>query len=229
MVTRRKCELAVANVVKCTRSDAIVSEIFYQSSKNRQHYERNLLKKESQIHRKTTSKYTTNRMVNVIGMILMGVSNAVSWHLILKESSSSLSQLRSVVWKIALFYTLWALYNRYLARRKAELGHHSFALFTAACIENPLDSFHTKIPLLLTCGLILINFAGVFPLMAYLGGIQKFAKKAHRKDTSKMVVVWGYTYAVYVASNVALWSYCFYLFLNYPLEASTTTTSEAEF
>ncbi len=161
----------------------------------------------------------------------MGVSNAVSWHLVLKESSSSLIQLRTVVWKIALFYTLWALYNRYLARKKAERGHYSFSLFTAACIENPLDSFQTKIPLLLTCGLVLINFAVVLPLMASMGGVEKFAKKVHRKAHKKdsmLVVVWGYTSAVYIASNTALWSYCFYLILNYPLEASTATALEAE-
>lgn len=166
-------------------------------------------------------------MVNAIGMILMGVSNAFSWYMVLEESSSSLSELRSVVGKIALFYTLWALYNRYPGRRKTELGHYSFSLFTAACIENPLDSFNTKIPLFLTCGLVVINFAGVLPLMASMGGVQKFAKKIHRND-SKIILVWGYVFAVYVASNTALWSYCFYLFLKYPLEGNTATASDAE-
>lgn len=167
-------------------------------------------------------------MVSIIGMVLMAVSNAVSWHLVLEQSSSSLSELRSVVWKIALFYTLWALYNRYLAGRNKELGHYSFSLFTAACLESPADPFSDrKIPLILTCGMVIINFAGVLPLMASMGGIRTFAKKMHRSD-SKIVIVWGYIFAAYIASNTALWSYCCYLFFKYPLEASSTSNSEAE-
>ena len=167
-------------------------------------------------------------MVSIIGMVLMAVSNAVSWYLVLEQSSSSLSELRLVVWKIALFYTLWALYNRYLAGRKKELGHYSFSLFSAACLESPADPFRsTKIPLILACGLVIINFAGVLPLMATMGGIQTFAKKIQRND-SKLVVVWGYIFAAYIASNTALWSYCCYLFFKFPLEASAESGTEGE-
>lgn len=163
-------------------------------------------------------------MVSIIGMTLMAVTNAVAWHEILAQSSSSLSELRSVVWKIALFYTLWALYNRYLAGRKQELGHFSFALLTCACLESPLDSLNTKIPLLFTSALVMINFAGVLPLMSKIGGIKSFAKKVHRSD-SKMVIVWGYVFASYIASNTALWSYCCYLFYKYPLEGAIESAS----
>jgi len=167
-------------------------------------------------------------MVSVLGPVLMAVSNAVSWYLVLGQSSSSLSELRAVVWKIALFYALWALHNRYRAGRDKELGHYSFSLFTAACLESPADPFrNTKIPLILTCLMVLINFAGVLPLIVSLGGIQTTAKKIHRSD-SKMVVVWGYIFTTYIVSNIALWSYCCYLFVKYPLEASTVIGTEDE-
>jgi len=161
-------------------------------------------------------------MVSIIGLGLMVLSNAVAWHEIVAESSSWLSELRSVVWKIALFYTLWALYNRYLAGRKQELGHYSFGLLTAASLVNPID--FTKIPLLLSCGLVLVNFAGVIPLILSMGGIQAFAKKIHRSD-SKMVIVWGYVFAAYIVSNTALWSYCCYLFYKMPLLRDTSIQS----
>ncbi len=145
----------------------------------------------------------------------MVVSNAVAWHEILSRSSSSLSELRMVTWKIALFYALWALYNRYLAGTKQELGHYSFGLLTAASLENPVDSM-TKIPLLLSCGLVLVNFAGVFPIISSMGGIKSFAKKVHRND-SIMAIVWGYVFTTYIVSNTILWSYCCYLFYKMPL------------
>ena len=164
-------------------------------------------------------------MVNIIGMALMFASNAVAWQAVLAESSSSLAELRSVVWKIALFYTLWALYNRYLAGLKKELGHYSFALLTAASLETPLDSLESKIPIMFAGMLVLVNFAGVLPLMASMGGIQSFAKKIQRSD-SKMVLVWGYVFAIYIVSNTVLWSYCCYLFYKHPLLAVVESDSE---
>mmetsp|Transcript_19457 Transcript_19457/g.40013 ORF Transcript_19457/g.40013 Transcript_19457/m.40013 type:complete len:173 (+) Transcript_19457:147-665(+) len=166
-------------------------------------------------------------MVSTIGMAFMVASNAVAWHEILAQSSSSLSELRSVVCKIALFYTLWALYNRYPAGRKQELGHYSFSLLTAACLENPLDSMNTKIALFLSVGLVLINFAGVLPLMSSMGGVKSFAKKIHRSD-SKIVIVWGYIFAAYIVSNTALWSYCSYLFYKKPLLATVASNETVE-
>lgn len=157
-------------------------------------------------------------------MALMVASNAVAWHEILAQSS--LSDLRSVVCKIALFYTLWALYNKYLVGRK-ELGHYSFGLLTAACLENPLDSMNTKIALFLSGGLVLINFAGVLPLMSSMGGVKSFAKKIHRSD-SKIVIVWGYIFAAYIVSNTALWLYCCYLFYKMPLLAAVASNETVE-
>ena len=154
-------------------------------------------------------------MVSIVGLVLMATSNAVAWHLVLEESS--LSELSSVVWKIALFYTLWALFNKYLAGRSKELGHVSFGLLCLSSLATPDGPLSmTKIPLLFSCGLVVLNFAVVLPLIASVGTPGAFAKKMWKADDT-LVVLWGYAFSAYIVSNVALWSYCCYLFYTLPL------------
>lgn len=164
-------------------------------------------------------------MVRILGLVLMVASNVVAWRSVSTSSSyPSLSILRSAVWKIALFYTLWALYNKYLGGRSKELGHISFGLLMLSClgtahlVGNNRSASFTKIPLLASCGLVVLNFAVVIPLIVLAGGPKGIAKKIWDGDTSKLAVLWGYTFTAYIVSNVVLWSYCCYLFHTLPLD-----------
>eukprot|EP00536_Pseudo-nitzschia_multiseries_P018640 jgi/Psemu1/56587/gm1.56587_g len=166
-------------------------------------------------------------MVKVIGLVLMVVSNLASWHAVTKaiavQSERSPQQaLRSAVWKIALFYTLWALYNKYLGGRPQELGHISLGLLTASCLATSHFQLTTatKIPVVASCGLVVLNFAVVIPLMISAGGPVGMARKVWKGDTSALAVVWGYTFTAYILSNVVLWSWVLYQFVVAPDDAA---------
>jgi len=149
----------------------------------------------------------------------MVVSNAVSWYMVTvaiatatataTDGGGDLSVLRSSVWKISLFYTLWALYNRYLGGKSQELGHVSMGLLTLTCFFNVLA---TTIPLMLSCGLVVLNFAVVIPMIISMKGPSEFAKKVWNGDTSTSAVIWGYTFTAYIVSNIGLWSYVLFQF-----------------
>ena len=161
----------------------------------------------------------------LIGMFLMAASNSVSWYMIYKSSSSSLSVLRSVVWKIALFYVLWALYNRYPGGRDGELGHFSFGILVLTCLgtayfvdetNNTTKQLWTRVPLAIACGLVVLNFSIVVPMIVSSGGPFGIARLIWNEE-SLLVNVWGLAFLFYIASNVILWSYCGYLFFKLPL------------
>lgn len=171
----------------------------------------------------------------VIGLLLMGASNGVAWHMV-KSSSSSLPVLRSAVWKIALFYTLWALYNRYLGGRDGELGHFSFGCLTLVCIGTahlPDEANRpalTRIPLVAACGIVTLNFCTVIPLLFKVGGPFELAKLIWNDD-STLVHGWSYGFTAYIVSNQILWSYCVYLFSSLSLTSGEDlgyTTPDAD-
>ena len=161
-------------------------------------------------------------MVNVAGMALMVVSNAVSWHAVAK-SLRSLDLLRSVVWKIALFYALWALYNRLLGGNSRELGHVSMGLLALSCLAtahspSSCSPGAARAALVASCGLVVLNFAAVLPMIVGAGGPAGFAKKVRDSgDASALVAAWGYTFAAYIASNVGMWSLVFARFATLPM------------
>jgi hypothetical protein len=174
----------------------------------------------------------TSGGVKIIPMLLMPISNIISWYFIL-NFSNNFNSLLSIVWKITLFYTLWALYNKYFGGKPQELGHISLGLLTLTCLliinstgNNQFFSsfFNTssnknKIPFLLllfSCGLVVLNFAIVIPLIISMKGPTQFASKVFKeKDRNNISIptrVWGYIFTVYIISNVILWSYVFYQF-----------------
>jgi hypothetical protein len=178
----------------------------------------------------------------------MAASNAVAWHMVSRSttpasasasssspSPASLCDLRSAVWKIALFYLLWALYNRYLGGRKQELGQVSFGILLLTCLltarfgngsntgnGNGSSNNGTRIPLVLACGLVALNYAAVIPLIAMAGGPNAFAGRVWkvRNNTDPRIAVWGIGFATYIVSSLVLWCYCSYLFYTLPLEAA---------
>jgi len=170
------------------------------------------------------------------GLALMAVSNAAAWYLVKMESGSSVSTLRSSVWKIALFYTLWALYNRYPGGREGELGHFSFGLLVASCLATQflcgpdIPEKATRIPLMLSCGLVTLNFSVVLPMILSMGGPKAFAEMVWAGEpASGLLLVWTYTFLLYIASNMVLWLFCCYLFYKLPLFPQTNIASSMEY
>ena len=178
---------------------------------------------------------TTSSGVKIIPLLLMPISNIRSWFLILNVNDSSstndFNSLLSIVWKISYFYTLWALYNKYLGGKPQEQGHISLGLLTLMCLSisttgsknnqylnsylEMTNSNTMKIPLLFSCGLVVLNFAIVIPLIISMKGPTQFASKVHKDDrnnVSMLTRVWGYVFTLYIISNICLWSYVFYQF-----------------
>ena len=164
-------------------------------------------------------------MVSFVGLGLMIASNVAAWKMVSRTSSST-DSLRSAVWKISLFYALWALFNRYVLGRTGELGYVSFGLLAINCklahdylpplltlgsnsISNPAQKLEIA-----SCILVVLNFAASIPMIVAAGGPVGFAHRVWEdaSPSSKLAALWGYTFAAYAGSNIALWSYCGYLF-----------------
>mmetsp|Transcript_8554 Transcript_8554/g.17852 ORF Transcript_8554/g.17852 Transcript_8554/m.17852 type:complete len:195 (+) Transcript_8554:213-797(+) len=173
-------------------------------------------------------------MVRIVGLVLLFVSNIASWHMVLASlgAATSSKALRASVWKIATFYTLWALYNRYPGGRSGELGQYSFGLLAVTCLltkyvlgssrtegggQTPNKAIATKIPLVLACLVVAWNFSIVVPLIVSSGGPAGFAAKVWEGDTSALAVFWGYCFLAHMASNICLWSFACYRFFELPL------------
>ena len=180
---------------------------------------------------------TTSSGVKIIPLLLMPISNIRSWFLILNNvndsssTSSEFNSLLSIVWKISYFYTVWALYNKYLGGKPQEQGHISLGVLTLMCLSisttgsknnqylnsylEMTNSNTMKIPLLLSCGLVVLNFAIVIPLIISMKGPTQFASKVFKDDrtnVSMLTRIWGYVFTLYIISNICLWSYVFYQF-----------------
>ena len=171
---------------------------------------------------------TTAHVRIVIGMLLMAASTGVAWYLVKRTSTQhSLSKTRSVVWKIALFYALWAVFNNLVSKR-GDLGYVSFGILTAVCLLTEKFScggsgVSTKLQrlfLLLACMLVTANFAVVLPML--LVGLASFAEKLWGED-SVLTRVWGFVFLAYIYSNMVLWPYCGILFMTLPLGGSSGT------
>ena len=159
-------------------------------------------------------------MVSLVALSLMVVSNAASWYTVVK-SSGSVEELRSGVWKIALFYASWALYNRYPLGRTKELGHFSFGTLFAACLAptaTTTATMMTVLPLVFANLLVTANFALVIPMIVSAGGPVAFALKIWKKgdDSRAVVSLWGYVFTAYMVSNTVLWAWSAYLSATLP-------------
>jgi hypothetical protein len=143
-------------------------------------------------------------MVKIVPMLLMPISNGIAWYWILFQTprGDQAYALLQNVWKIALFYMIWALYNRYLAGRTHELGHISTGLLA-------LTAFLQKKYLAMgACGLVTLNFAIVIPIIIS-NGPGGLAMLFHKEKTA-LSMTWAYIFIAYILSNVVLWSYVLY-------------------
>lgn len=141
--------------------------------------------------------------VKIVPWLLMPISNVTSWFLVVSAPrGDSATVLLQRVWKIATFYMLWALYNKYLGGRPQELGHVSMGLMALAAV------FQKKYLSMVACAIVILNFAVVIPIIVSNG--PKGLAKLLYKDTSPLTMMWAYTFVAYILSNVCLWCYVMY-------------------
>jgi hypothetical protein len=141
--------------------------------------------------RRIMSSSTSNASL-WIRTILMPASQAVAWHMILRQRP-----LLAQVWKISLFYCLWALWNRY-GTGAQELGHFSMGLLTLAAYYN-----HRRAAIAATT-LVLLNFLVALGIVVTWTTHDIAAKMKKRDDG--LAMTWAHMFQLYVLSNLALWT-----------------------
>lgn len=153
--------------------------------------------------------------VSLITTTLMPVSQAVAWFLVFEQ------ELYSSIFKVSLFYCLWALYNKYLGGLPQELGHISMGfLALSAYYRNRTSS-------MIACGLVFFNFAAPAILIVVAWSPEKLAEKV-KKDTSSAGIMWAYIFKLYFVSNMALWGNVLYKLYTTNDGATSSPFSRAE-
>ena len=123
---------------------------------------------------------------------LMPISQATGWYLI--TNSPTPSSLYGSVSKLATFYCLWALYNKYVAGRTQELGHISMGL---TALASYLES---KGFTLASTALVIANFGLPAKTILFDWDAPTVASKLDK------TVTWAYIFKGYFVSNILLWS-----------------------
>jgi hypothetical protein len=137
--------------------------------------------------------------INIIATSLMPISQAVSWYMVLNQP------LYRSVFAIALFYCLWALYNRFLAGVTQELGQYSMGLAALA-------TWYKSRPLSMAAAcLVLLNFGVPAYYILWKWDATEVAKMI-KNDTSELAIVWARVFKAYFVSSIALWITILYKF-----------------
>lgn len=150
--------------------------------------------------------------VNLIKTSLMPISQAVSWYLVLYQP------LYPSVLKISTFYCLWALYNKYLAGQKEELGHISMGMLAVATfLEKRNFSIAANV-------LVLANF--LLPSYFVLSWSAKKVATTIKKSDTDQAILWAYVFKAYFVSSICLWGTVLYKFINnrhsyHPVQSET--------
>jgi hypothetical protein len=143
--------------------------------------------------------------ISTIGLSLMPISQCVAWYWV---RTTPMPALYSSVSEIAAFYCAWALYNRYRAGVKLELGHFSMGVAAVTAY------FQNRIAAMIGGTLVLCNFLVVAPML--LQWDAKTLAEKFKQDTSPKGILWAYTFKCYFASQILLWSFVLYSFFTYP-------------
>ena len=137
--------------------------------------------------------------VNLMKTSLMPISQAVSWYLV------SYQPLYPSVFKISTFYCLWALYNKYLAGQKQELGHISMGMLAVATfLEKRNFSIAANV-------LVLANF--LLPSYYVLSWSAKKLATTVKKSDTDQAILWAYVFKAYFVSSIFLWGTVLYKFI----------------
>ena len=129
----------------------------------------------------------------MIRTALMPLSQAIAWYMVLQ-----LRPLLPQVFRIALFYCVWALYNKYFGGIPQELGHISMGLLALAAYTN-----HRRGSIAATA-LVLINYLLALGIIVTYSAHDLSTKMKKRDDW--LGHSWAYTFQLYVLSNLALWT-----------------------
>jgi hypothetical protein len=147
-------------------------------------------KKDFLLFRKSSAMFGTNILS---GLILMPLSQAVSWLLISQRSKNLLPNL----FKISIFYFFWACHNRYLKGNPSELGQYSMGFLA-------LTAFLRTPPMCMAATVVVM---GHFCWPLYTAFSQPLEELALDAKLSKKVdaLLWACVFRAYVLSNLALW------------------------
>jgi hypothetical protein len=127
-------------------------------------------------------------------LALMPLSQAASWYLILKQA------LYPSIFKISIFYCLWALYNRFVMGATLEMGHYSMGgMAIASLVQKRTVS-------IIACLLVLFNFLAFSYWILWSLGVKELAL-LFKGTGSTIGIVWAWTFKAYFVSQIALWSH----------------------
>ena len=132
-------------------------------------------------------------------MDIRGISrNAAAYTTLEQAHSPLLYNLYQVVCRIASFYCLWALYNRYIGGAVQELGQFSMgATALATYCQNWTASMITSL-------LVLLNFLLPSYFILWKWDAATLAETV-KQDSSALGMVWAYIFKVYFVSQILLW------------------------
>ena len=146
--------------------------------------------------------------ISTIATALMPISQAVAWYAVLATKPLSYPN----VMYTALFYCLWALYNRYIAGVTQELGQYSMGFMTVAAY------FQNRPVSMIAATVVLLNFLLPAYYILYKWGLKELAENV-KNDTSRKGIIWAIVFKTYFVSQIGLW--CTILFKLY--RAGTTS------
>ena len=139
--------------------------------------------------------------VNPFFLILMPVSHAASWYLLLQSADSAASFHKAVA-LVSAFYCVWALYKVHVEKNKKELGHMSMGILCAASV---LLSERFPHLVMTATVLVIMNFAVIIPFFINRG-VEGIVKMVH-KEVNSLSLIWGYVFLMYILGNVVMWCY----------------------
>lgn len=130
--------------------------------------------------------------VNTFTMALMPISQAASWYAVLRKP------LFPSLFFIALFYCLWAVYNKYFGGSPQELGHISMGILALTAFFR-----HRKSTMVAVC-IVLLNFLLPAYLILIAWGPHKLAIQV-KDDASAKGLLWAIIFKLYFVSHIGLW------------------------
>ena len=142
--------------------------------------------------------------IDFAGFVLMPLTQAVSWYLILFRSEGM--SLFDCVWKVAAFYCGWALVNKYVAGRDEELGYFPFGLLAI------MSFLRFRLGSLVATFIVWAFFVAAMYFLFSAFDSQEAIAIEFKGNSGRLSIAWVYTLQAYGFSNVLLWLTVFYKF-----------------
>ena len=136
--------------------------------------------------------------VNPLFMLLMPVSQAVAWYLVVAKPSS---RLFTTVFQTSAFYCAWALWKN-VVERQEDLGS-----VTMGCLAVASYLQHRILSLAATA-LVLLNFLA--PAYFVLWSSPRTLALMVKESDNSLAMTWAYIFKMYFVSSILFWSVVFY-------------------